>query len=179
MTGCLELVCVSQSLYFVPMCSLSQLRREPDSVFWQTARELHYPSWAIQAAEVRCSGCPFNPQAPLKTSPESQHAKAGKSKEETVGKWVLVRSSSHLLLWLHTSQSPRGLEIARTFFSRDDRTDLAHPFVTVSLVRKEKTSVGKESLPFPSLQLSGRDQVLLVRAGCAHILRALSPIFAI
>lgn len=28
------------------------------------------PSWAIQTAEVRCLGCPFNPQAPLKTSPE-------------------------------------------------------------------------------------------------------------
>lgn len=44
--------------------------REPDSLFWHTAWELRYPSWAIQTAEVRCLACPFHPQAPLKTSPE-------------------------------------------------------------------------------------------------------------
>lgn len=44
--------------------------RELDLIFWQIARELHSPRWAIQTAEVRCLGCPFNPQAPLKTSPE-------------------------------------------------------------------------------------------------------------
>ena len=80
MTGCWESACASRAPYFEAMCSLSlqgsRARARP--AFWHVARELRYPSWAIQTAEVRCLGCPFHPEAPLKTSPGRQMCRGWK-----------------------------------------------------------------------------------------------------
>lgn len=72
MTGCWESVCASQALYFEAPCSLSLQgsRTRARLGFWHIAWELYYSSWVIQTAEIRCWGCPFNPQTPLKTSRE-------------------------------------------------------------------------------------------------------------
>lgn len=143
MTGCLELVCVSQSLYSAPMRSLSQLGREPDSFFGKRLESCTTPAGRSRLLKSGAQAAPSIHKHLWKLAQKANmlRLERAKRKQQANGCWwdlpATYYSGSAPL------SSPRGLEIARTFFSRDDRTELAHPFVTMTSSGKGKASVGK------------------------------------
>lgn len=155
--------------------------RELDLFIWQIARELHNPRWAIQTAEVRCLGCPFNPQVPLKTSPERPMCwgwEKGGGNRGQMGVCEDFQPPPGSGTWLWAAcLTPRDLapRLWIIFCYGDSKYLFLHIWgirVCPSLCAPAWEGERRACL-LPSLHVLGRGQVLLLTAGCAHVLLGL------